>query len=235
MYLASLSRLGLDPNAMTFYRRGDWDGADPVACEAAGGLVSVYYDPPGGTSTYAASYRPKAHFRCTLPDRPAPSAPPANINVSVPTAVQTTVSPQVSPVFVQQDQPSGSPVSAGTAQVSPSPQTSSVTQQSSEFLEFMRAEREAQREREEREAEREQALFDLMAMQPAPDQAPPPVAPIYTPLPPIDMGAPPVIEPAPTLPVAAGGAFPNLGTVAIIAIAGVALLAFTRGGKAKRK
>ncbi len=45
------------------------------------------------------------------------SAPAANINVSVPTT--TTVSPQVSPNLIQQQQPTNSPVGATTSQTQP--------------------------------------------------------------------------------------------------------------------
>ena len=53
-----------------------------------------------------------------------PQAPEsAGGGASISTAVQTTVSPQISPVFVQQDSPTNSPVNAGTVQTSPSPMT----------------------------------------------------------------------------------------------------------------
>lgn len=45
--------------------------------------------------------------------------PPIQNTVS--TSVQTTVSPQISPVFVQQSSPSNSPVSTGVTQASPAP------------------------------------------------------------------------------------------------------------------
>lgn len=44
--------------------------------------------------------------------------------VNVSSTVQTTVSPSISPVFIQQDKPQDSPVNAATQQIAPSTQTS---------------------------------------------------------------------------------------------------------------
>ncbi len=58
----------------------------------------------------------------------APGAPSIDSGggVSVTTSVQTAVSPQISPVFIQQEKPSDSPVTAATVQMSPSPQSAGM-------------------------------------------------------------------------------------------------------------
>lgn len=56
-----------------------------------------------------------------IPDLFGPAAATPNITVSP--AIQTTISPQISPVFQQAFQPSGSPMTAGTTQTAPSTQT----------------------------------------------------------------------------------------------------------------
>lgn len=53
------------------------------------------------------------HGTCQLQPA-AVSAPPPTINVN-PT-IQTQINPQISPILTQQDQPTGSPVNAGTSQ-----------------------------------------------------------------------------------------------------------------------
>jgi hypothetical protein len=56
----------------------------------------------------------------------AQPVPPSGGNIMVSTAVQTTVSPQISPVFVQQDEPRDSPVTAATVQMVTAPQVSTM-------------------------------------------------------------------------------------------------------------
>ena len=55
----------------------------------------------------------------------AASIQPPSINVQ--TTTQTTVSPQISPNFIQQQSPSNSPVNAATVQESPAPQSANQT------------------------------------------------------------------------------------------------------------
>ncbi len=63
-------------------------------------------------------YGPANVCKCTIPDPPPPPAPapaaPANVSVNVSPSV--AVSPQISPSFVQQMQPTNSPVSTGALQ-----------------------------------------------------------------------------------------------------------------------
>lgn len=88
---------------------------DIQACREAGGYAIIGY------TGYLADRSPDprtAYVKgCQFP---AVGARADNsINIAVPTAVTTQVSPQVSPTLVQQDQPSGSGVTAGTTQTAP--------------------------------------------------------------------------------------------------------------------
>ena len=104
-------------------------GVDPDDCRARGGVPS--YTDSTRTNPSASELIPYAQrqqkvrtWTCQIP--PTQANPPiSTISVNVPTAVQTTVSPQVSPVFVQQDEPRNSPVNAATVQESPAPQSAS--------------------------------------------------------------------------------------------------------------
>jgi hypothetical protein len=49
----------------------------------------------------------------------APAPAPASAPVTVSPVIQTSISPQISPIFQQSYMPSGSPMTAGTAQVTP--------------------------------------------------------------------------------------------------------------------
>jgi hypothetical protein len=67
-----------------------------------------------------------------MPDGGGASAPGGMLpNVTVSPAIQTQVSPQISPSFVQQQQPTGSPVSTGATQNMPT--TQSATGQPSPY------------------------------------------------------------------------------------------------------
>lgn len=59
---------------------------------------------------------------------PAPGMPSASGGVTVSPAIQTQVSPQISPVFIQQDQPQGSSITAGTSQMLPTSQSATTGQ-----------------------------------------------------------------------------------------------------------
>jgi len=179
--LGKLKSLGLDSRAAQFYYSGQWQGADPLACERAGGIVTVTYS---GTAGAGAGYTEKAYFGCRMPAyAPQPQAAPLPqpITITVPTSVQTTVSPQISPVFVQQDEPRDSPVTAGTVQASPAPQSSfvpsgptesKVSGPSAEFFDYLRAQ-------QERDAAREQAWLDLFAARSPEGAAPSAPSPVY--------------------------------------------------------
>lgn len=97
-------------------------------CKAAGGTVVGFVRV--GTKAYDQYGRKyPGNVRCAMPQPVAPAAASAQITVS-PT-ISTQVSPQVSPVLQQQFQPTGSPATAGTTQVSAPPITpSGVTSQS---------------------------------------------------------------------------------------------------------
>jgi hypothetical protein len=81
---------------------------DRNQCYAMGGFPSVCANN---------GYGPANICKCTIPDPPAPApaaaaAPTITTNISP----NISVSPQISPNFVQQFQPSASPVTAGTLQ-----------------------------------------------------------------------------------------------------------------------
>lgn len=80
-------------------------GMNPDDCRRAGGVPRVYH------ARYDAAGRPLPGFEtygCDFP--PAGGAKGSEIVISVPTTTQTEVSPQVSPQFIQQQQPEDSPV-----------------------------------------------------------------------------------------------------------------------------
>ncbi len=141
----------LDPTALRYYQNGQWSGDDPVACERAGGVVSIWY------SSFDARGNPTSppSFHCKLP--PAQAYAPPVAPTTITTTVQTAASPQISPVFVQQDQPKSSPVSAGTVQQSPSPQSASGGA-GEDFYAYLKA-------RDEEQAARESKLLDVVKSQ----------------------------------------------------------------------
>lgn len=130
--------------------------------------------PPSGYS------KPWGDYVLCVPEprqaAPAPQqqqAPSTNITVSP--AIQTQVSPQISPVFSQMQDSPGSTQAATTAQVSPSPQSAETGGSggggngSAALLEFMKmqAERDAQRQQAEdaRRREQERRQQELIARQ----------------------------------------------------------------------
>lgn len=98
MYLRGLSDVNSDMQAQL--------------CMKNGGIPSFYYPwlrADGTPDTSRASYN-----GCDYPYRgEAPSGGGQPINVSVPTTVNTVVSPQVSPQFIQQEHPTNSGIDAG--------------------------------------------------------------------------------------------------------------------------
>ena len=176
MYLAGLSRFPGegDPFSPEFYTVNV--GIDPDDCRARGGIPN-YTDSTRTNPTaselipYAQRQQKVRTWTCQVPvSAPPPSAP---ITISVPTSVQTAVSPQVSPVFVQQDEPQNSPVSAGTVQASPSPmstsqspvpQGSSVDTRNAMFDDYLQK----MMEQSALDAARQQELLDRYAAQSSP-------------------------------------------------------------------
>lgn len=89
-------------------------------CAQGGGIPQFWY--PWLTASGSPDESRKQYQGCNYPPSMIPAnsgsnAPPANITVTVPTT--TTVSPQVSPQFIQQDQPSNSPIDATVSQEPP--------------------------------------------------------------------------------------------------------------------
>ncbi len=78
-----------DPSYCQLTLRGSWSGS-----------YSVNGQPNMGICTYTECFQ----------DAPSAASAPANITVTVPT--NTTVSPQISPQFIQQQQPTNSPIGA---------------------------------------------------------------------------------------------------------------------------
>lgn len=79
-----------DPSFCQLQLKGSWSGSYSVNGQPNMGICSYYEPDPASASS-------------------APSAP-ANITITVPTT--TNVSPQISPQFIQQQQPTNSPVGA---------------------------------------------------------------------------------------------------------------------------
>jgi len=223
--LGALKALGLDARAQQFYYSGQWQGTDPLACERAGGLVTVTYS---GTAGAGAGYTERAYFGCRMPayaPPPPQAAPSPPITITVPTSVQTTVAPQISPVFVQQDEPRDSPVTAGTVQASPAPQSSftptesKVSGPSAEFFDYLRLQ-------QERDAMREQALLDLFAARGG-EAAPSAPSPVYeappAPLSYVTAAPAPEAEPVALAPVQQDNRFTMIALLA----AAVGLFAFS--------
>jgi hypothetical protein len=117
--------------------------------------------------------------------------------VSVPTTTQVQVSPQISPVFVQQFQPSGSPVGAGTAMTAAPVATAADT--------GMQRYLEQRAELEREESARQSELMERLLMQQQPGAAAPPqMTSQFIP-------AGPEAEPTPS--AAGGGAAPGEGAM----------------------
>src|SRR5574340_1269331 len=99
------------------------DGAFETTGECPSGYSTVQ-----GSKCIRRSSRVAELARCTeynkicvpIP-RAIPSPSPANVTVTVSPQIQTEVSPQISPVFQQQYQPTNSPATAGTSQTSAPP------------------------------------------------------------------------------------------------------------------
>lgn len=80
---------------------GDWSVEQARQdCINGGGIPIPLYG--GGPNNYVTGYN------CSRPS--GGGGTPANITVTVPTTTSTTVSPQVSPQFIQQQQPTNSPI-----------------------------------------------------------------------------------------------------------------------------
>lgn len=92
-------------------------------CIAMGGTLGGLYS-AGANSGYG-PLSPDIYTCYLQPPPPAPvqRPAPASIRVNVNPAIQTQVSPQVSPVFQQAFQPSNSPMAAGTTQNMPTSQS----------------------------------------------------------------------------------------------------------------
>ena len=245
MYLAGLSRFPGegDPFSPEFYTVNV--GIDPDDCRARGGIPN-YTDSTRTNPTaselipYAQRQQKVRTWTCQVPvSAPPPSAP---ITISVPTSVQTAVSPQVSPVFVQQDEPQNSPVSAGTVQASPSPmstsqspvpQGSSVDTRNAMFDDYLQK----MMEQSAADAARQQALLDSYAADAARQQA---LLDSYAAKSsPVNYGSvsapslgPSVAMPEYPTPVTAGPVDHSLRNGLLVAVAGVALSAYiSRRGK----
>lgn len=107
-------------------------GSDPDACRAAGGVPYVISDLVTDFRTNAI----RREWGCRMPSGGG-AASGGNVTVTVPTT--TTVSPQISPQFIQQQQPENSPIGAGIQR-----DTNTSTQGVSEdYLQQLAAERDA--------------------------------------------------------------------------------------------
>lgn len=200
-YEAAL-KAGLAPNVANAYANGQWSGADPMQCRESGGMVHAQFTGPVGQNDWS---KPNAHFTCLAPAYvpPPPAPPPA---AAVNTTVQTAVSPQISPVFVQQDEPTGSAVTAGTAQTSPSPQSSTQSPQQSS-------------------APQDNSLLTRL-LEDMLNRPPPMPAPSYSGDPITDYATPPTVAPSPAPSIFSGNNMPWL-----LAAAAVGAIALTRGSK----
>lgn len=118
MYMHGLAALGLSQRELEFYSSGQWSGDDPLLCESRGGTPNssyTQYDPSGFGV-------PPVRFFCKQP-MIVSGGGGAPVTVTVPTTVQTNVNPQVSPTFVQQDEPTNSGIGTNTQQDAASPQS----------------------------------------------------------------------------------------------------------------
>jgi hypothetical protein len=169
-------------------------GVSKAWCDARGGS----YDQT--TATYGLPYGTggSCHW---MEAAPAPAegtwqtAGGFGTKVSVPTTTQITVSPQISPIFTQQFQPSGSPVGAGTAMTT-----------DTGMQDYLKQRAELDRAESAREAEMMERLF---AQQQPAAQAPPQMTTQFVP------GGP---EPEPTPSATGGGVAP--GSTGIFAMGG---------------
>lgn len=87
-------------------------------CMAAGGVPVNCSRPSPGMPGFGKQY---CDCLIAAPTSGQSQAAPANVTVTVSPQIQTEVSPQISPVFQQQYQPTNSPATAGTAQTSAPP------------------------------------------------------------------------------------------------------------------
>lgn len=157
-------------------------GVPKAWCDARGGS---YQD--GGFLPYGQSGA--CYYTETQPvAMEAPrAAQPTATRISVPTTTQVQVSPQISPVFVQQFQPSGSPVGAGTAMTG-------APVAAPDYSKFF----ESEAARRAEESERQSALMERLFATREPQAAAPPQMQFIP-------GGP---EAEPTPPSGAGGTAP---------------------------
>jgi hypothetical protein len=175
--LQAAQAAGIGQPAADYFANGQFIGDNPLQCVAKGGRVTTRY------SSFDANGRglPPVSFGCALPAVASGSSGPVYITNTNENSVLTTVSPQISPIFVQQQQPENSPVNAAAQQVAPAPQsvgpspitesrTSAPNTEFQEYLELMRAENAAREERE-------QSFYDTIAKSLAPNSPVASVAP----------------------------------------------------------
>lgn len=164
MYLRALNALGA---TNPYYVGGQkiWmpgSGIDPASCEASGGVVSwtaFSYDMNGTPSgiVYSCRYPPAAS------STPAAQPQPP---VTVTTNVQSQVSPQVSPTFVQQSSPTNSPVGAAPQSypnASPqSPSTSTTGASGADIAAILQEQQAAMQAEADRQAANDAAILDAI-------------------------------------------------------------------------
>lgn len=190
--------------------------ADIQRCIAAGGYPVLGYT---GYDINRAPIAATAYVRaCQMPQVAPQSAPAANIAVNVPTTVSAQISPQVSPVFVQQDQPQNSPVSAGTKQDAT---THAVSQQEMEDMISSRLSAPGQAS----DDELLQSLRDLFN---------PPAPGVMADPGPTGSNPQAVVSPVPqSTAVAASPSLASMGIVAALAALGA--IVFSRNARSSRK
>ena len=127
-------------------------------CDSKGGS----YQDTGGSVGKGYGQQGTCYYTVAAPvamEAPRPAPAPTQTKISVPTTTQVQVSPQISPVFVQQFQPTGSPVGAGTAM------TAAPDPAQTRYYEMLTREREA-------ESKRQTELMDRLLAQQSAAQTP---------------------------------------------------------------
>lgn len=191
--------------------RGVQYGMSSKACAALGGQWQ-------NANPNVPTFNPIGN--CFTPDV-APAAPQQQaapvVTVTVPTNVNTNVSPQISPNLIQQQQPTNSPVSAGTTQTS-------TPQQGNSTAPIVYDPGTGPTNDPSTDAAM-QALYDLLAQQAAPQ------APVYSPAP--SGGSSVSYIPEPSAPVAAPVTDYSKYLPYALAVAGIAFFALNHKTQGK--
>lgn len=220
MYLRGIGKLGFVASKNV----GCPAGSVPSGMIAASGYVDCEWMPQQRIATEA------------------PRAPSGGTSiaasVSVPTQIQTQISPQISPVFIQQSNPQGSPVGAGTAMTGATQQAGGAEmlaflreQEANRQAEALRRSEEDAQRRADESARQDALLEEFRAAQEAGEAGPA----LPTLMPTGAGGAPPSEEDKSAIPVQTAGFGGGGFGIPLLALAAAAGVFFIAGGTGKGK